>query len=76
VSEGDLGRIVYEPVLVAYDGTDVYLEVHPDPYRKVPDLLQRALELLDAAGLIEKSDRMDVVETVRRAEGIAVPITD
>ncbi len=76
VSEGDLGRIVYEPVLVAYDGTDVYLEVHPDPYRKVPDLLQRALELLDAAGLTEKSDRTEVVETVRRAEGIAVPVTD
>ena len=31
VSEGDIGRIIYEPVLVAYDGTDVYLEVHPDP---------------------------------------------
>ncbi len=76
VSEGDLGRIVYEPVLVAYDGTDVYLEVHPDPYRKVPDLLQRALELLDAAGLTERSDRTEIVETVRRAEGIAVPVTD
>ena len=76
VSEGDIGRIVYEPVLVAYDGTDVYLEVHPDPYRRVPDLLQRAFELLDAAGLTDRSDRTEVVETVRRAEGVAVPVTD
>ena len=76
VSEGDSGRIVYEPVLVAYDGTDVYLEVHPDPYRRVPDLLQRAFELLGAAGLTDRSDRTEVVETVRRAEGVAVPVTD
>ena len=76
VSEGDIGRIVYEPVLVAYDGTDVYLEVHPDPYRRVPDLLDRALELLAAAGLTDRSDRTEVVETVRRAEGVAVPVTD
>ena len=76
VSEGDSGRIVYEPVLVAYDGTDVYLEVHPDPYRRVPDLLQRAFELLDAAGLTDRSDRTEVVEAVRRAEGVAVPVTD
>jgi L,D-transpeptidase ErfK/SrfK len=75
VSAGDIGRIVYEPVLVAYDGTDVYLEVHPDPYRTVPNLLQRALDLLDLAGLTERSDRADVAETVRRAEGVAVPVT-
>ena len=75
VLEGDIGRIVYEPVLVAYDGTDVYLEVHPDPYQRVPDLLQRAIELLDVANLTERSDRTEVVETVRRAEGVAVPVT-
>ena len=75
VSEGDIGRIIYEPVLVAYDGTDVYLEVHPDPYRRVPDLLQRAIDLLNAAGLTAKVEQTEVVETVRRAEGIATPVT-
>ena len=75
VAEGDRGRIIYEPVLVAYDGTDVFLEVHPDPYGRFPDLLQRALELLDAAGLTERSDRAEIARTVRRAEGIAVPVT-
>ena len=75
VSEGDIGRIIYEPVLVAYDGIDVYLEVHPDPYRRVPDLLQRALELLNAAGLTDMVEQTEVVETVRRADGVATPIT-
>ena len=75
VAEGDRGRIIYEPVLVAYDGIDVYLEVHPDPYGRIPDLLQRALELLDAAGLNDLIDRAEVVCTVRTAEGLAVPVT-
>ena len=75
VSQGDRGRIVYEPVLVAYDGAEVYLEVHPDPYRRVPDILQRALDLLKAAGLTEMTDREEVMDAVRRAEGLAVPVT-
>jgi hypothetical protein len=62
-------------VLVAWDGTDVYLEVNPDPYRRVADPLRRALELLDAAGLIELSDLTEVTRVVRRAEGLAVPVT-
>ena len=75
VSQGDRGRIVYEPVLVAYDGTDVYVEVHPDPYARVPNIQQRALALLEAAGLTEMSDREEVMDAVRQAEGIAVPVT-
>jgi L,D-transpeptidase ErfK/SrfK len=75
VVEGERGRIVYEPVLVAYDGTDVYLEVHPDPYRRVPDALGRALELLDRAGLRGISDLAEVARVVHDAEGLAVPVT-
>jgi L,D-transpeptidase ErfK/SrfK len=75
VAEGDPGRIIYEPVLVAYDRGDVYLEVHPDPYGLVPDRLQRALDLLGAAGLTALADREDVVRAVRLAEGIATPVT-
>ena len=72
---GERGRIIYEPVLVAYDGTDVYLEVHPDPYRRGPDPMARALDLLDQAGLTGLSDPMEVVHTVRLAEGLATPVT-
>jgi hypothetical protein len=55
VVEGERGRIVYEPVLVAFDGTDVYLEVHPDPYGRAPDPLWRALQLLDKASTWRRS---------------------
>ncbi len=75
VVAGERGRIIYEPVLVAYDGTDVYLEVHPDPYRRAPDPMGRTLDLLDQAGLTGLSDAADVVDVVRRAEGLATPVT-
>jgi len=75
VAAGERGRIIYEPVLVAYDGTDVYLEVHPDPYRRAPDPLGRALELLDQAGLTGLVDTAEVAGVVRHAEGLATPVT-
>jgi len=75
VATGERGRIIYEPVLVAYDGTDVYLEVHPDPYRRAPDPLGRALDLLDQAGLTALSDTAEVARVVRQAEGLATPVT-
>jgi L,D-transpeptidase ErfK/SrfK len=75
VREGEPGRIVYEPVLVAHDGTDVFLEVHPDPYGRAPDRLRRAHELLEKAGLGEAVDREEVARVVRAAEGLAMPVT-
>jgi L,D-transpeptidase ErfK/SrfK len=75
VIPGEQGRIMYEPVLVAFDGSDVYLEVHPDPYRRVPNALLRALELLDQSNLRGLVDLTDVVRVVRDAEGVATPVT-
>jgi L,D-transpeptidase ErfK/SrfK len=75
VSVGEPGRIVYEPVLVAFDGTDVYLEVHPDPYGRTANPIWRALDLLDQNGLRGRVDLTDVVRVARDAEGVATPVT-
>ncbi len=75
VTVGEPGRIVYEPVLVAFDGTDVYLEVHRDPYDRAPGLVARAMQLLDQSGLGARVDVAEVVRVVREAEGLAVPVT-
>ena len=75
VEEGEQGRIVYEPVLVAFDGREVYVEVHRDRYRRASDPLARALDLLDRAGLREMTDLEELAAAIRQAEGIAVPIT-
>ena len=76
VAIGDPGRLVYEPVLVGYDGTDVYLEVHADVYRRGVNLRARAWQLLDATGLRELVDPEQVERALRDAEGLAVPVTD
>jgi L,D-transpeptidase ErfK/SrfK len=75
VAAGDRGRIIYEPVLVAYDGRDAYLEVHPDPYRRAPEPMGRALDLLGQTGLTGLIDLTEVAHVVRRAEGLATPVT-
>jgi L,D-transpeptidase ErfK/SrfK len=75
VGVGERGRIVYEPVLVAFDGTDVFLEVHPDRYGRSPNPLWRALKMIDQLGLRDLVELSDVVRIVREAEGLAVPVT-
>lgn len=75
VAAGDQGRIVYEPVLLAFDGTEVFVEVHRDAYRRAPGALGRALELVERADLEDRIDLPELVRAVGEAEGVAVPIT-
>lgn len=75
VAIGDAGRFVYEPVLVGVDGTDVFLEVHTDPYRRGIDPLARAWQILEVTGLRDLVDSAAVARVVRDAEGLAVPVT-
>jgi L,D-transpeptidase ErfK/SrfK len=75
VTLGSQGRIVYELVLVAFDGVDVFVEVHGDPYNRAPNPLWQALQMIDQLGLRERVDLKEVVRVVREAEGLAVPVT-
>jgi L,D-transpeptidase ErfK/SrfK len=76
VREGDPGRTIYEPVLVAVaaDG-QVFLEVHPDIYGRVPNALDLAVHLLDRAGVLGMVDRAGVRRVVAAREGVAVPLS-
>ncbi len=75
VAEGDAGRAIYEPVLVAVtsDGR-VFLEVHPDVYRRVPDALDLANDLLDRAGVLRRVRAEAVTRAVAAREGIAIEL--
>ncbi|HEX6323181.1 MAG TPA: L,D-transpeptidase [Vicinamibacterales bacterium] len=75
VSEGDAGRTIYEPVLVAVTpGLQVFLEVHPDIYRRVPDAFDLAVHLLERAGVLKAVDRAHVRRVVAARDGIAVAL--
>lgn len=75
-SLGDAGRIIYEPVLASVepDGR-VFLEVHPDAYRRVPHLLDLAVDVLLRAGANGFADPRLVQAAVTAREGIAVDVS-
>jgi len=74
VELGEAGEIVYEPVLAAFDGTTVYLEVHADAYRREATPLQAALDKLDRLGVGDRVDVAEVARIVRKMEGLATPL--
>ena len=72
VQIGTSGRLIYEPVLVAFDGYDVFVEVHPDVYGRGP---RDALEFLKAQtrtlGLFDRVDWDAAARVVRDRAGVA-----
>lgn len=73
---GDAGRIIYEPVLAAVTPEGrVFLEVHPDAYRRVPNMFDLALDVIARAGGVPLADLSRVRDVVRAREGLAVDVT-
>ena len=68
---GMRGRVIYEPVLLVEDEGEIFLEVHPDGYRKVPDMLARVKELLRSRGVGDFINWALVEDALRKREGIA-----
>jgi L,D-transpeptidase ErfK/SrfK len=75
VHVGTRGRIIYEPVLLARDGSDVFVEVHDDIYRRMPGTArEQARELAVSLGVSRRIDWAAAdLETDRRG-GVARPI--
>jgi L,D-transpeptidase ErfK/SrfK len=69
------GRIIYEPVLLAETDGAVFLEVHADAYRKVPDMMARVEQLAQARDLGGMIDWAIVKEVIRKRDGIARDVT-
>ena len=75
VRVGASGRTMYEPVLVGLTGDGrLWLEVHPDIYRRVPRPLDVALDLIARAGFGDVIDRAAVARVVSAREGVATEI--
>lgn len=75
VQEGASGEIVYQPVLLAVIDGRVFLESHPDVYRRWPDALARVRATVDAFGLAEAFDEKRAVDVIRQRAGIACDVT-
>jgi L,D-transpeptidase ErfK/SrfK len=77
VSVGLPVEIVYEPVLMARDEDGiVFLEVHPDVYRRTDGNAERATEVAQSRGLLWAPRSLRWRETLLNEEGVALPLRD
>ena len=75
VAVGMTGTAIYEPVLMAVSEGRVFLEVHPDAYRRAVLPLGRARALAVSLGAAAAVDWDRAAEVVRRQEGLAVDVS-
>jgi L,D-transpeptidase ErfK/SrfK len=72
---GTAGEILYQPVKLGEDGGRIYVEVHPDIYRRIPNLARLALEEARRAGIADRVDLTLLRTAVRAKSGIPVDVT-
>ncbi len=72
---GALGRIIYQPVLIARTENAVFLEAHPDVYRIGLNPLAAVIDRATEEGFLDMLDLERVQEVIRNQDGIARDVT-
>ena len=72
---GMRGRIIYEPILLARYEDSIFIEAHPDAYRKGPDALGKILDAARSQGILDMLDLPLAEEVIRKRDGIARDVT-
>ncbi len=75
VSVGTAGVLIYQPVIMAVIDGRVWVEAHPDQYRRLGDAMDSLRDAADLAGLGAAIDWALVDEVVRQRRGRAVDVT-
>jgi hypothetical protein len=76
VPSGTSGRVVYEPVLLADVGMDVFLEVHPDVYnQRRGDARETVRRLAADLGLTDRIEWAAADAVIAARHGIARRVT-
>jgi L,D-transpeptidase ErfK/SrfK len=68
-------ELIYQPVKVGFKQGRIYMEVHPDIYRKIPDLTQHGLNKIKSLGLFEKVNQDFMLKALEEKSGIPIDIT-
>jgi len=72
---GTRGRVIYEPLLMARTADAVFLEMHPDAYKKQPNPFEKVMDIATSAGFADMLDLALVKEVIRKRDGIARDVT-
>lgn len=75
IPRGQTVEIVYEPVKVGLQGEEVFVEVHEDPYNRVPDFTGEALRRIERLGARRRVDRQRLDRALREKRGFPVNVT-
>lgn len=75
VAVGDAGVSVYAPLLMGEIGGRVFLEAHPDIYRRLLPTLDRARQLAEAGGWAPRVDWTRAAAVIQARAGVAVDVT-
>ena len=75
VHAGTVGELIYEPIKFGESNGRVYVEVHDDLYRRIPNLQREALRLAREAGLTKRIDADLVRRAAAEKRGIPVDVT-
>ncbi len=67
-------EIIYEPVKVGFKAGDIYLEVHPDPYKKIKNLREHARKLIQQMGIVALISTSDLEAVLDHTNGVPVKI--
>jgi len=75
VSVGNSGVLIYQPVIVALIEGRVWIEAHPDEYRREPDAARSVRDAIEREGLSSDVNWVLVDEVLRQRRGRAVDVT-
>ncbi len=75
VSAGTTGLITYRRLMVARIGNQIYLEVHPDVYGKIPNALTQFQDIARHQNFAGEVDWQRAMDIIRKQAGIARLIT-
>jgi L,D-transpeptidase ErfK/SrfK len=75
VRVGTAGQLLYQPIKLGESAGDIYVEVHEDLYRRVPNLERAALNLAREARVIDRIDTDLLRQAVREKRGVPVVVT-
>ena len=75
VERGTPVLLLYRRLLLARSGDRLFLEVHPDIYRKQPSIEPELRQLVDSENLASLIDWQLAVDIMRRQQGIARNVT-
>jgi L,D-transpeptidase ErfK/SrfK len=67
-------NVIYQPVLMAIADNGVFVEAHPDVYRKGGDSVGALRRIATEAGVADKIDWAVVTQVVGKREGVARPV--